>query len=162
MRLTRRYRFSASHRLHAPSLDALANRELYGKCNNSHGHGHDYALEVSIAGQPEGATGRLVALGRLDGFVESVILKALDRRDLNSEVEEFATLVPTTENLTAVVAARLAAAWPAAFADSAARLEKVKIHETRKNIFEVQIGPPEPASDVSPKRPTQPQIKASQ
>ena len=155
MRLTRRYRFSASHRLHAPSLDARLNRELYGKCNNPHGHGHDYTLEVVVAGQPMGATGRLIALGRLDGLVESSILKTLDRRDLNSEVQEFATLVPTTENLAAVVAARLAAAWPGAFAGSGARLEKVRIHETKKNIFEVQIEPPRPVSDTPPRRPAQ-------
>ncbi len=148
MRLTRRDRFSASHRLHAPALDERRNQEIYGKCNNPYGHGHDYTLEVVVAGEPVEATGRLIALGALDYLVESVILKAMDRRDLNSQVEEFAALVPTTENLAAVVAARLAAAWPAAFAGAAARLEKVRIHETKRNIFEVTLGRPEAAGDV--------------
>jgi 6-pyruvoyltetrahydropterin/6-carboxytetrahydropterin synthase len=148
MRLTRRYRFSASHRLHAPALDEQRNREIYGKCNNPYGHGHDYTLEVVVAGEPEGATGRLIALGALDGLVESVIIKTMDRRDLNSQVEEFGGLVPTTENLAAVVAARLAAAWPGAFASAAARLEKVRIHETKRNIFEVSLGQREAAGEV--------------
>jgi len=150
MRLTRRYRFSASHRLHAPALDERLNREIYGKCNNPYGHGHDYTLEVVVAGEPAAATGRLIAPGELDRFVESVILKAMDRRDLNSQVEEFAALVPTTENLAAVVAARLAAAWPGAFAGSAARLERVRIHETKRNIFEVRVERSEAADDVLP------------
>lgn len=148
MRLTRKYRFSASHRLHAPALDPQLNREIYGKCNNPYGHGHDYTLEVVVAGEPAAATGRLIAVGRLDALVESVILRVMDRRDLNSQVEEFAALVPTTENLAAVVAARLAGAWPAAFAGSAARLEKVRIHETKRNIFEVHLGPPAASGDV--------------
>ncbi|MGD0001194.1 MAG: 6-carboxytetrahydropterin synthase [Bryobacteraceae bacterium] len=161
MRLTRRYRFSASHRLHAPALDDERNREIYGKCNNPYGHGHDYTLEVVVAGEPASATGRLIALGELDRLVESVILKAMDRRDLNSQVEEFGKLVPTTENLAAVVAARLAKAWPAAFAGTAARLEKVRIHETKRNIFEVRLGPPEAAGDV-PRGGPGTQIKANQ
>lgn len=150
MRLIRRYRFSASHRLHAPALDERLNREIYGKCNNPHGHGHDYTLEVVVAGEPAAATGRLIPLGHLDALVESVILKAMDRRDLNSQVQEFAALVPTTENLAAVVAARLASAWPAAFAGSAARLEKVRIHETKRNIFEVNLGRPQETDDDRP------------
>jgi 6-pyruvoyltetrahydropterin/6-carboxytetrahydropterin synthase len=161
MRLTRRYRFSASHRLHAPALDDERNREIYGKCNNPYGHGHDYTLEVAVAGEPASATGRLIALGELDRLVESVILKAMDRRDLNSQVEEFGKLLPTTENLAAVVAARLAKAWPAAFAGAAARLEKVRIHETNRNIFEVHLGAPEAADDV-PRGGPGTQIKANQ
>ena len=161
MRLTRRYRFSASHRLHAPALDDERNREIYGKCNNPYGHGHDYTLEVAVAGEPASATGRLIALGELDRLVESVILKAMDRRDLNSQVEEFGGLVPTTENLDAVVAERLAKAWPAAFAGAAARLEKVRIHETNRNIFEVHLGAPEAADDV-PRGGPGTQIKANQ
>ena len=161
MRLTRRYRFSASHRLHAPALDEQRNREIYGKCNNPYGHGHDYTLEVAVAGEPASATGRLIALGELDRLVESVILKAMDRRDLNSQVEEFGRLVPTTENLAAVVAARLAAAWPGAFAGAAARLEKVRIHETKRNIFEVSLGQREAAGEVGSDGPGT-HIKANQ
>ena len=145
--LTRRYRFSASHRLHTPLLDEARNFEVYGKCNNPYGHGHNYLLEVAIAGAPDEVTGRLMPLRELDRFVERVILEAVDHKDLNTQVEEFAALkpilVPTTENLAAVVAARLASEWPAAFPASAARLEMLRIHETERNIFEVRVGPPE-------------------
>lgn len=139
--LTRRYRFSASHRLHTPLLDEARNFEVYGKCNNPYGHGHDYLLEVAIAGEPDAATGCLLPLRDLDQFVERVILKAVAHRNLNTEVAEFAALVPTTENLAAVVAARLARAWPTAFGGRAVRLDKVRIHETRRNIFEVRVDP---------------------
>jgi 6-pyruvoyltetrahydropterin/6-carboxytetrahydropterin synthase len=142
--VTRRYRFSASHRLHTPLLDEARNFEVYGKCNNPYGHGHNYLLEVAIAGAPSDVTGRLMPLGELDRFVERVILKVLDYRDLNTQVEEFSTLVPTlvptTENLAAIVVARLSKAWPVAFPGSAARLEMVRIHETGRNIFEVRVG----------------------
>ena len=145
--LTRRYRFSASHRLHTPLLDEARNFEVYGKCNNPYGHGHNYLLEVAIAGAPDEVTGRLMPWRELDRFVERVILEAVDHKDLNTQVEEFAALkpilVPTTENLAAVVAARLAREWPAAFPASAARLEMLRIHETERNIFEVRVGPPE-------------------
>ena len=145
--VTRRYWFSASHRLHTPLLDEARNFEVYGKCNNPYGHGHNYLLEVAIAGAPDPVTGRVLPLGDLDRFVERVILKAVDYRDLNTQVEEFsalpATLVPTTENLAAVVAARLAREWPAAFPASPAGLEMVRIHETERNIFEVRVYPPE-------------------
>jgi 6-pyruvoyltetrahydropterin/6-carboxytetrahydropterin synthase len=145
--LTRRYRFSASHRLHTPLLDEARNFEVYGKCNNPYGHGHNYLLEVAITGAPDEATGRLMPLAELDRFVERVILEAVDHKDLNTQLEEFAALkpilVPTTENLAAVVAARLAREWPAAFPASAPRLEMLRIHETERNIFEVRAGPPE-------------------
>ena len=142
VRLTRRYRFSASHRLHTPLLDDARNFAVYGKCNNPYGHGHNYLLEVAIAGEPGEATGRLLPLKELDRFVERVILKVVDRRDLNTQVEEFAAparaLVPTTENLAAVVAARLGAEWPHAFPNANVRMETVRIHETERNIFEVR------------------------
>ena len=145
--LTRRYRFSASHRLHTPLLDDARNFEIYGKCNNPYGHGHDYLLEVTIAGEPDAASGRLMPLRDLDKFVGRVILKAVGHRNLNTEMAEFATRVPTTENLAAAVSARLADAWPAAFAGRAARLEMVRIHETKRNIFEVRV---DPAQRVNP------------
>lgn len=140
VRVTRRYRFSAAHRLDTPLLAAERNREVYGKCNNPHGHGHDYAVEVSVVGELDAETGRLVALAALDRFAEEVVLKPFDRRNLNLEVPEFAALVPTTENLAAVLAARVAAAWPRWFGKTSARFEKLRIWETRRNIFEVLAG----------------------
>jgi 6-pyruvoyltetrahydropterin/6-carboxytetrahydropterin synthase len=157
LRLTRRYRFSASHRLHTPLLDEARNFEVYGKCNNPYGHGHDYLLEVTIAGEPDAASGRLLPLRDLDEFVERVILKAAGHRNLNTEMAEFATLVPTSENLAAVVAARLAEAWPVTFAAQPARLEMVRIHETKRNIFEVRVCPEE---RIAPAKLDEPQVKS--
>ena len=151
VRLTRRYRFSAAHRLHTPLLTDAENREVYGKCNNPHGHGHDYTMEVSVFGPVDPKLGRLVAVDQLDQFVETVILRQFDRRNLNVEVAEFGGVVPTTENLAEVLVRRLESAWPVAFGKRAARLEKVRIWETKRNIFEVfarsQADGPEALSD---------------
>lgn len=136
VRLVRRYRFSAAHRLHTPLLSDAANRATYGKCNNPYGHGHDYVLEVAIRGEVDPATGRLIPLSQLDLFVQETVLKDFATRNLNVEVPEFVSLVPTTENVAAVIARRLASAWPLAFPGLDARFEKVRIWETKNNIFE--------------------------
>lgn len=141
VRVARRYRFSASHRLDTPLLDQARNLDVYGKCNNPYGHGHDYLLEVAVAGETDAATGRLAPVKDLDQFVERVILRVVAHRNLNTEVAEFAALVPTTENLAAVVAARLNAAWAEEFTGCGVRLEMVRIHETKRNIFEVRMDP---------------------
>lgn len=147
VRLVRRYRFSAAHRLHTPLLSEERNCEVYGKCNNPYGHGHDYTLDVYIREDVDAARGRVIAVDALDRFVETVVLKHFDRRNLNVEVAEFATFVPTTEMLAEVLARRLAAAWPIAFAGHPARFEKLRIWETKRNIFEVLA--PEAASQES-------------
>jgi 6-pyruvoyltetrahydropterin/6-carboxytetrahydropterin synthase len=135
--LTRRYRFSAAHRLHAPALTDDENREVYGKCNNPYGHGHDYVLEVTARGVVDESSGRLLPIEALDRMVARTVLDGMDRSNLNVDVLEFAALVPTTENLALVIAERLRRAWGATFQEGSARLEKVKIHETKRNIFEV-------------------------
>jgi 6-pyruvoyltetrahydropterin/6-carboxytetrahydropterin synthase len=137
IRLTRRYHFSAAHRLHSPLLSEQENRTVYGKCNNPFGHGHDYALEVTVRGPLDTLRGRLVPLALLDRLVQEVVLHDMDRRNLNAQVTEFAALVPTTENLALVIARRLRDAWHVTFPSSPAAVEKVRISETRKNIFEV-------------------------
>ena len=98
MRITRVYRFAASHRLHADSLTEAENAELYGKCNNPYGHGHDYILHLSLAGEPDSKTGRIVDLGALDRYVQDRVLKIYDHSDLNADVPGFQG-IPTTENL---------------------------------------------------------------
>lgn len=139
--LTRVYRFASSHRLHAPSLTDEENRRVYGKCNNPFGHGHDYVLEVSIAGAPDPATGRLLPLPQLDAIVHRAVVEPMDRRDLNTEVAEFGgALVPTTENLALVVARRMAGAWQTGIASSRVRLDRIRIYETPNNIFEISLG----------------------
>lgn len=143
VRLTRLYRFSASHRLNAPALTGEQNRLVYGKCNNPYGHGHDYVLEVTIAGAPDPATGRLLPLGRLDTLVQAAVIDAMDRRDLNTQVAEFAgDLVPTTENLAVVADLRLRRAWQAHMRETPVRLHGIRIHETRNNIFEISAKEP--------------------
>ena len=139
MTLTRVYRFSASHRLHAAALSAERNQAVYGRCNNPHGHGHNYRLEVSVEGAVDAQTGQLVDRHRLDEAVHQAVIRDFDHRDLNREVPEFAGRVPTTEVVSEVVQARLRAVWPRAFPENTTRLARVRIYETRNNVFEVVL-----------------------
>jgi 6-pyruvoyltetrahydropterin/6-carboxytetrahydropterin synthase len=138
-RLTRRYRFSASHRLHSLALTDGENRALYGKCNNPFGHGHDYVLEVTIAGTPDPLTGLIMPRHDLDQWVESKVLKLFDHRNINTDVPAFAAHVPTTENVALLIARLLAEDWPHAFPAVRGRLARVHILETDRNGFEVLI-----------------------
>ncbi len=136
-RLTRRYRFAASHRLHSAALGEEENRRLYGKCNNPFGHGHNYVVDVS-AGGPLDEHGRAVDLMALDELVGREVLQAFDHRDLNSEVAIFAGEVPTSENLAREICRRLKRGWAAAFSGNWPQLLKVRIEETPRNIFEIR------------------------
>jgi 6-pyruvoyltetrahydropterin/6-carboxytetrahydropterin synthase len=132
MRLTRRYRFAASHRLDSPALSAEENRKLYGKCNNPYGHGHDYSLEISVEG-PLNADGMVVDRQALDRLVEERILRLLEHKNLNQDVPEFERVVPTTENLASVIERRLREHW-----NLAPRLARIRIAETDRNTFEME------------------------
>jgi 6-pyruvoyltetrahydropterin/6-carboxytetrahydropterin synthase len=134
--LTRRYRFSASHRLHVPALAEARNAELFGKCNNPFGHGHDYLLSITVAGEVDEQTGLIVRTGDLDQLVDSQVIRLLAHRNLNTDVPQFAELVPTTENLALVIADLLEIAWPAGWP---ATLERVHVQETDRNGFEVVL-----------------------
>ena len=103
--LTRRYRFSAAHRLHNEALSAEENVGLYGKCNNPRGHGHEYVLEVTVTGEVDPQTGMVMDLGLLDRLVEREVLDRFDHMHLNLDVANFRERVPTTENPTAVMIA---------------------------------------------------------
>ncbi len=127
--LGRRYRFAASHRLHSGQLSEEENQRLYGKCNNPHGHGHNYVLEISVSGKVDPATGMIANLADLDGFVEREVLELFDHRSLNEEVPAFRDKVPTTENLCVEIFRRLKSF-------SAAKLERVRVEETNNNSFE--------------------------
>lgn len=137
-RVTRRYRFAASHRLHAAQLDDEQNRKLYGKCNNRYGHGHNYEVEISALGPLDRATGSAVDIAALDRLVARQILEPFDHRNLNAEVAEFERAVPTSENLAAEICRRLKHNWGAAFPGEWPRLDKVRIAETERNIFEIR------------------------
>lgn len=130
--LTRRYQFSASHRLHNPQLSDAENRATYGKCNNPYGHGHNYALEVTMAGPVDDGTGMICDLIELDSFVQREVLDRFDHEHLNA-LPLFADEVPTTENLCAEVF-RLLEPF------SCAQLEKVRLEETMLNSFEYAGG----------------------
>ncbi len=137
IRLTRRYRFAASHRLHSPQLSAEENRELYGKCNHPFGHGHNYEVEVSVRGPVDERSGRVADIRSLDRLVQAQVVAAFDHRNLNAEIAAFESLVPTSENLGVEVCRRLKQNWRAAFPGEWPRLEKIRIAETERNIFEV-------------------------
>jgi len=138
-RVARRYRFSASHRLDAPRLAPEENRRLYGKCNNPHGHGHNYELWITARGPLDARTGRVLDARTLDALVHRHVLEALDHRNLNRQVDAFRAAVPTSENVALEISRRLRENWRQAFPGEWPRLENIQIAETPRNIFEVSI-----------------------
>jgi 6-pyruvoyltetrahydropterin/6-carboxytetrahydropterin synthase len=131
--LTRRYMFSASHRLHSPAMSAEENVRVYGKCNNPYGHGHNYMLEVTVSGPVDASTGMVCNLVDLDGFVHREVLERFDLQNLNT-LQEFADLVPTTESLCTSIYEILQRGF------DLAHLEKVRLEETMMNAFEYAGG----------------------
>jgi 6-pyruvoyltetrahydropterin/6-carboxytetrahydropterin synthase len=138
MRVTRRYRFAASHRLHSAVFTEEQNRDLYGKCSNPYGHGHDYVLDVTAVGPINPESGQVVHIPTLDRLVSDQVLRDFDHRYLNADLSEFKTLVPTSENIIRVIEDRLAACWPAAFPGPGPRLEGIRLRETKRNSFELK------------------------
>ena len=127
--LGRRYRFSASHRLHSSHLSTEENCRVFGKCNNPYGHGHNYVLEVSLSGDVDPATGMIANLADLDAFVGRQVLEEFDHKSLNEDVPAFRDKVPTTENLCVEIFRRLKTF-------RLAKLERVRVEETSNNSFE--------------------------
>ncbi|MGH9454291.1 MAG: 6-carboxytetrahydropterin synthase [Terriglobia bacterium] len=136
--LTRRYRFSAAHRLHNDSLSAGENARIYGKCNNPFGHGHNYALEVTVAGPVDPSTGMVVDLTFLDGVVNHEVIERFDEVHLNLDTEAFRRVVPTTENLCVEIYRSLKQRLTHPAAAPQASLERVRLEETSSNFFEYQ------------------------
>ncbi len=133
----RRYTLSASHRLHTETLTAAQNRDAYGKCNNPHGHGHNYVVEILVGGPVNPETGMVVDLAGLDALVGAKILARFDHANLNAD-PAFDQQVPTTENLCRTIFALLKDGLPAG------KLESVRIEETENNFFECRSVPSEP------------------
>ncbi|MBV9574204.1 MAG: 6-carboxytetrahydropterin synthase [Acidobacteriales bacterium] len=131
--LTRRYHFSASHRLHSAEMPADENVAVYGKCNNPYGHGHNYALEVTVSGPVVKSTGMVCNLADLDDFVQREILQRMDIQNLNM-LPDFAATVPTSENLCVVIYEILQRGF------HHAHPEKVRLEETMMNSFEYAGG----------------------
>jgi 6-pyruvoyltetrahydropterin/6-carboxytetrahydropterin synthase len=131
--LARRYLFSASHRLHSDAMTPEENVVTYGKCNNPHGHGHNYYLEVAVSGQVDESTGMVCNLVDLDECVRTEILERFGHQNLNT-LQEFENEVPTTESLCKVVFEILQRSF------RKAHLERVRIEETMLNSFEYAGG----------------------
>lgn len=127
----RRYMLSASHRLHSDALSQQANRETYGKCNNPHGHGHNYIVEVLVGGPVDSDTGMVVNMATLDEVVRTRFLQRFDHTNLNDD-PLFANQVPTTENLCRAVYTVLKDALPTG------ELEYVRVEETENNFFQFE------------------------
>jgi 6-pyruvoyltetrahydropterin/6-carboxytetrahydropterin synthase len=127
--LSRRYTFSASHRLHSEALSEEKNRAVYGKCNNPHGHGHNYVVEVTVGGQVDPTTGMVCNLADLDQCVRTNVIERFDHTNLNCD-PDFTQDVPTTENLCIAIHSLLAKHF------IHADLERVRVEETQNNFFE--------------------------
>lgn len=124
----RAYVFSAAHRLHARQLSDAENRALYGKCNNLHGHGHNYTLEVTVRGAIDRDTGMLIDLVAMDRTVRAV-LDTLDHTHLDKQIPAFAARTSTAENLVVYL-------WEQFAPGFEGRLAHLKLWETRQNVFD--------------------------
>ncbi|XP_005069555.1 6-pyruvoyl tetrahydrobiopterin synthase isoform X1 [Mesocricetus auratus] len=127
-RLSRLVSFSASHRLHSPSLSDEENLEVFGKCNNPNGHGHNYKVVVTVHGEIDPATGMVMNLTDLKEYMEEAIMKPLDHKNLDLDVPYFADVVSTTENVAVYIWESLQKLLPTGV------LYKVKVYETDNNI----------------------------
>lgn len=136
---SRRYRLSASHRLHAPSLSDDQNRNTFGKCNNPYGHGHNYVIEVTVSGPINGETGMVVDMVALDDFVKREVIDRWDHTNLNDDPLFAGTLVPSTENFVFEVEKILKRGVEqlAAQQNDTLRLVRVRIEETSNNSFDL-------------------------
>ncbi len=130
MYVTRREEFCASHRLHNPDWSEERNREVFDKCNNPHGHGHNYVVEVVVAGEVDPDTGYVVDLKRLKRVIREEVVERFDHKHLNYDCPEFADLVPTAENIARVIWVLLEEKIPAG------KLHCVRLYETERNIVE--------------------------
>ncbi len=128
--LTRRYRFAAAHVLRSRALSDDENERVYGKCANPGGHGHNYGLEVTVRGAVDRETGAMVSVDWLDRVVDDRVLRRVSHTMLNDDVW-FRDRVPTAENIVAFAEEQLADA----LSEGGVALERVVLHETRRNTF---------------------------
>jgi 6-pyruvoyltetrahydropterin/6-carboxytetrahydropterin synthase len=126
MLITRRAEFSASHRCYNPALSEEQNRDLYGERASSHGHGHNYVVEVTLEGEPDSVTGMVVDLKLLKEILQERVVDVMDHRHLNYEVPPFNSVVPTVENVAKEIWRRL----EPSLRFKHARLQNVRLYET--------------------------------
>lgn len=131
--LTVKTHFSAAHRLAIPSLSFEQNQEIYGKCARPHGHGHNYHLEVTVAGEIDARTGMLVDLGALQNVIDEYVVEPFDHTFLNKDIPYFAEVVPTAEN----IAVRIADLLRSPIKEIGAELDKIKLIESPNNSCEI-------------------------
>jgi 6-pyruvoyltetrahydropterin/6-carboxytetrahydropterin synthase len=134
MTLTRLYEFAASHRLHNPALSEDRNLELYGKCSNPAGHGHNYKLEVTVAGKLDPESGMLVDVAEMDRIVGERVVERYDHKNLSEDVPELKGRVATSEEAALAIFRQLDGVLPA-------RLVRIRLYETDRSCFEVMSGP---------------------
>lgn len=132
---TRKVHFNAAHRLHNPNKSIEWNKETFGLCNHENWHGHNYVMEVTVAGEPDEDTGYLIDLGELKSIIEERILKPCDHKNLNLDVPFLQGVIPSTENLVKIFYHQLKADVEAAAAKDAV-LYSVKLFETERNSAE--------------------------
>jgi 6-pyruvoyltetrahydropterin/6-carboxytetrahydropterin synthase len=125
--VTRSVRFSAAHRYHRPELSDEQNRELFGACFHPHGHGHNYRVDVSVEGRVDPVTGMVINLAELDALLKEEIVKRFDHRFINYDIDHFAEVVPTCENIALYLGDRL---LPLIEATGAGRLARVRVWES--------------------------------
>jgi 6-pyruvoyltetrahydropterin/6-carboxytetrahydropterin synthase len=131
VRLSQKFEFSATHRLHNPELGDEANRKTFGKCNNPYGHGHNYEEQVTIAGTPD-ANGVIMPVPQFEQVVAETVIEKLDHKNLNVEIPEFAKTIPSVENIAQVIYRLL----KPRFAQTSIKLASVTVWETPKTCCE--------------------------
>jgi 6-pyruvoyltetrahydropterin/6-carboxytetrahydropterin synthase len=132
--VTRRATFSASHRLHNPELSEQENLEVFDKCANLHGHGHNYVLEVTVMGEPDPKTGYVIDLKKLKEILNREIVSKVDHKHLNIDVDFLKGVIPTAENIAKTFWTVLEPKIPEG------TLYRIRLHETENNVVEVLGG----------------------
>ena len=122
--VTRRAEFCASHYYYDPNLSPEENRRIFGKCSNLYGHGHNYTVEVTVAGSVDPSTGMVLDLRELKGLLDREVIQVMDHKLLNKEVAAFAETIPTTENIAVEIWDRLAPRL------KAGKLHRIRVYET--------------------------------
>ena len=128
--LTQQFEFSAAHRLHCDQISDEENRNLFGKCNNPEGHGHNYVIEVTVANEVTSDNGQVIAMDRLESTVKRLIIDRLDHKHLNRDVEYFSKINPSVENIATAIYQWLDGQF------GSAKLDRVKVFETPKTWAE--------------------------
>ena len=147
--LTVKTHFSAAHRLAIPSLSFEENQEIYGKCARPHGHGHNYHLEVTVAGEIDSRTGMLVDLGALQEVIDEYVVEPFDHTFLNKDIPYFAEIVPTAEN----IAVRIADLLRSPIKELGAELDKIKLIESPNNSCEINCRTTSSANEIASQEP---------